>query len=45
MTFALAMPFAGAATLVGLTQKWFRLDNNEKDKAADGTTARMDDEK
>lgn len=45
MTFALAVPFAGAATLVGLTQKWFRLDNGEKDQAADGTMARIEDEK
>ena len=45
MTFALAVPFAGAATLVALTQKWFRLDNSEKDKAADGAEARIEVEK
>ena len=34
MAFALAIPMAGAATLVAVTQKWFRLTDPEKEELA-----------
>ena len=36
LTFALAIPMAGMATLVALAQRWFRLKTPEKDKGAQG---------
>ena len=35
MAFALTIPLAGAATLVALTQKWFRLTDPEKEESAE----------